>query len=258
MPIVAADIVVYGSSVMPTDDVTTQIGGAISLSKRVVFTDIDPAGLVEILSSSASDVTPRAVTIYYLDATGTLANETQILTGTTPAIFAATMAAILRIVQSAGTDHVGTLTIRKSPAGATLAIMEITPSVVLDIRRPHYNALANPTGGATKTYYEKVFIKNWHATLALTDSVVIEQADPDSVMAFALETVLNGTTDNGVGNNRLVSPSGFTFDSTTKDVANGKSLTALAAQGVWLQMTLVGGKAPADTSFTLRLQGVTA
>ncbi len=40
MPIVAADIVAYGSASMPDNDTPTDIGGAISLLKRVVFVDI--------------------------------------------------------------------------------------------------------------------------------------------------------------------------------------------------------------------------
>lgn len=252
MPIVAADIVVYGSSVMPVDDVVTQIGGAIDLAKRVVFTDIDPSGTVEMLSSAAGDNT-QTVTIFYLDAAGLLANEVRTLNGITVVAFVATMSAILRMLVSAA--HTGTITIRKSGAGATLASIE---SGVLDVRRPHYNAIANASGGATKTYYEKVFIKNKHATLALDSSQVILQADPEAVMTFALETVLNGTTDNGVGNNRQVTPAGFTFDATTKNVANGGILTAGAAQGVWLKMNLVGGKTPADSTFTLRLTGISA
>lgn len=258
MAVVAADIVVYGSSVMPTDDVTTQIGGAIDTSKKVVFTDIAPAGPVEVLSSAAGDTTPRAITVDYIGTDGVLASETQVLTGTTAVIFAATMDAILRVRQSAGTNHVGIITLRKSVAGATLVTMEISPFVILDVRRPFYNAIANPTGGATKTYYEKVFIRNNNATSALSDATVIEQLDVEAVIDFALETVLGGTTDNGGGNNRQVAPAGFIFDSTTKNVANGKVLSAVSAQGMWMKLTLPGGKAPADTTWTVRLQGIAA
>lgn len=237
---------------MPDDDVPTQIGGAISTSKRVVFTDIDPAGLVEMLSSDAGDTT-QTVTITYLDETGAFLTEVKTLNGTIVVDFVDSMAAILKIVVSAA--HAGTITIRKDAAGSTIVAIE---SGVLEIRRPFFNALANATGGATKTYYEKVFLKNNHATLALTSAQVILQADPQAVITFALESVLNGTTDNGAGNNRQVAPAGFTFDATTKNVANGQSHTALAAQGVWLKMTLTGGKTPADSTSTLRETGISA
>lgn len=253
MPVVAADIVVYGSNVMPTDDVATQIGGAISLSKKVVFVDIDPTGLVEILSSAAGDTT-QTVTVNYLDAAGVLAQETKTLNGTTPVAFVASMSAILRALKSASTA--GTITIRKSGAGSTIITFEKTPNEILDVRRPFYNAFANAAGGATKTYYEKVFIRNNHATLALESAQVLISADPLGVMSFALETVLGGTTDNGVGNNRQVAPAGFTFDTTTKNVANGQVLSPVSHQGVWLKLTLLGGTAPADSTFTLRLTGI--
>lgn len=255
MAVTAADIVVYGSASMPTDDVAAQIGGAISLSKKVVFVDIDVAGTVEMVSSAAGDTT-QTVTIDFLDAAGVKQAETRTLNGTTAVAFTGTMTAILRALKSATTT--GIITVRKSGAGATLITFEKTPNEILDVRRPFFNAIANATGQATKKYYEKVFIRNNHATLALTDATVIENADPEAAIAFALETVLNGTTDNGAGNNRQVAPAGFTFDSTTKNVANAQSLSPVSAQGVWLELTLTGGKTPADSSFTLRLQGISA
>lgn len=253
MPVADADIVVYGSAVMPTTDVTTQIGGAIDTQKKVTFTDIDPTGLVEMLSSAAGDTT-QTVTIDYLDAAGNLAAETKTLNGTTAVAFVASMSAILRALKSATTT--GTITIRKSGAGATLITMEKTPNEIFDVRRPFFNAQANASGGATKTYYEKVFVRNNHATLALTSATILEQTDVNAVVDFALEAVLNGTTDNGVGNNRQVAPTGFLFDSTTKSVANVGVLSPVSAQGVWLRLTLVAGISPADTSWTARLSGI--
>ncbi len=57
MPIVATDIVAYGSASMPDDDTPTAIGGAKDTTTKVVFTDISADDTVEILSSSASDTT---------------------------------------------------------------------------------------------------------------------------------------------------------------------------------------------------------
>jgi hypothetical protein len=211
-----------------------------------------------MLSSAAGDGAGKTITIDYIGTDGVLATESKDLNGTTPVDFVATMDAILRIRQSAGANHAGIVTIRKDGAGSTIATMEITPFVILDVRRPFYNAIANPTGGVTKTYYEKVFIRNNNAVSSISDSTVIEQLDVNAVVDFALETVLGGTTDNGVGNNRQVSPAGFVFDSTTKNVANGKVLSAASAQGMWMKLTLAGGQSPADTTWTVRLQGIAA
>ena len=51
MPIVAADIIAYGSASMPDDDTPTGIGGAIDTAVKVVFTDISATDTVEILTA---------------------------------------------------------------------------------------------------------------------------------------------------------------------------------------------------------------
>jgi len=131
------------------------------------------------------------------------------------------------------------------------------PNEVLDVRRPFYNAGANPAGGATKKYYEKVFYFNDHPSLDLTSAVVIEASDPSGVIAFGLEAALDGSTTNGGGNNRQVAPAGITFDSANKAVANSGSLTHAKGQPTWLELTLVGGAAAIKSTYGLQLQGNT-
>ena len=250
MAVVDADIIVYGSNSMPDDDTATQIGGAINKAIRVVFTDIDPTGGVEMVSDGADT---RNVTLYYLDSASVLKSETKALDGTNVVAFTDNMGAILKaVVASASATR--TVTVRKASAGATL-ITFVADDTHLQTRRVCYNAVANPAGGATKKYYDKVFIANENATTDLQSAQVIEQADPNAVMAFILEATLDGTGDNGVGNNRQVAPTG-TFDSSTKNVANSGVLTHEKAQGAWVELTLADGVAPADTSFTLRLSGI--
>ncbi len=83
MPIVAADIIAYGSASMPDDDVPTGIGGAEDQTIRVVFTDISANDTVEILSSSASDTT-QTVTVFGRNTAGEIVSEVETLAGTTP------------------------------------------------------------------------------------------------------------------------------------------------------------------------------
>lgn len=254
MAIVDADIVVYGSgSGLPDDDTPTQIGGAINTAIEVVFTDIDPAGTVEALSDGADT---RNLTITYLDAAGVQGSEVQALNGTGVVSFSASMAVILKAVLASGSAS-RTVTIRKSSAGATLITLKVNRT---EVRRIFYNCRANPDGGATKTYYEKVFVKNENGASDGTSAQVVEQADPSGNVTFALETTLDGTGDNGVGNNRQVAPtSGIgSFDSATKNVANSGVFTHAKAQGLWLKLTLAGGTVPAETSWTLRLSLVSA
>ena len=251
MPVVDTDIVVYGSASMPDDDTPTQIGGAIDLTTRIVFTDIVADDVIEILSDNVGDTT-QTVTIYGRNAEGELVSDALSLNGTTLVTGAISFERILKIVVSAA--HAGTITVRAATTDAEISAIE---SGVLEIRRPFYNAAADVGGGAARKYYEKVFFKNNHATLSLTTAQILEQADPSGKVAFDLESTLNGTDDNGVGNNRQVAPGGYTFDSAAKNVANTQNHTALAGQGVWLELSLTAGDAAQKTSLTLRESGQT-
>jgi len=249
MPITAADLKLFGSATMPDDDGPANIGGAIDTAKKVEFTDITPAGTVEMLSSDAGDTT-QSVTITYRDTTGAIQSEAQTLNGTNIVSFANTMDRILKVVMSA--PATGTVTIRKSGGGETLVTLE--PGIT-QVRRPFYNASAPASG--TRKYYEKGFFKNTHGTLTLTDAVIIEQADPVGKVAFGLAATKDDSGGNGSGNNRQVAPAGITFNSGNQSVP-GDTLAAGEAIGVWLELTLTSADGPQDTTYTLRLQGGSA
>ncbi len=249
MPIAASDIKVFGSATMPDDDTVNNIGGAISTAIKVDFTDIPASGLVEMSSSSLADTT-QTVTITGRNPAGEIVSETKTLNGTTWVGFTTTFERILKVVMSATAG--GTITIRKQTTLETLVTIE--PGIT-QVRRPFYNAVAPATG--TRKYYEKVFFKNTHASLTLTQAQIIEQSDPSGKIAFALENVLDGSSTNGAGNNRQVAPAGYVFDSATKNVANIQNHTSGKAQGVWLEMTLTSTDTPMKTTYTLREAGVT-
>ena len=251
MPVIAAELIAYGSAIMALDDTVLNIGGAIDVTKRVVFTDITPNGTVEIVSSNVGDTT-QTVTVYGRDAAGVLISDVKTLNGTTAVAVTGTFERILRAVVSAA--HTGTVTLRKASAGGDLTVFATGE---LDIRRPFYNAAADVSGGSARTYHEKIFIKNTNATLALTAATIAEQADPSGNVSFALEASLSGSDTNGAGNNRQVAPGGYTFDSATKNVANSGNHTAGAGQGVWLKLSLAAGAAAQKTSYTLRESGTT-
>jgi len=136
-------------------------------------------------------------------------------------------------------------------------IFEKGPNEILQCRTIFYNAAADNPGGSAKNYYEKVFFSNEHGSLTLSESLIKEIADPTGQVDFDLEASLDGNDTNGAGNNRLVAPSGYTFDSTDKAVANSQNLTAGAAQGVWLRLNLPAGDRAEKTVFEIGCQGVT-
>ena len=251
MPIVAADIVAYGSAVMPDDDATTNVGGAIALTKRVVFTDIVATDEIEILSDDSGDTT-QTITVHGRNAAGELVNDVATLNGVAVVLIAGTaFERVLKIIKSASTT--GTVTVRDQDTDTTIATLE---PAVLEIRRPFYDAAADASGGAQREYHDKIFFKNNHGTLTLTSAQILEQADPQTVVAFDLESTLDGSDDNGAFG-RQTAPGGYTFDSTAKNVANSQNLTAGAAQGCWMELTLTAGLGAQNTTVTMRVSGNT-
>ncbi len=251
MPVTSADIVWYGSAVMPEDDTATNIGGAIDTTKRVVFTDMQATGTVGVYSSDAGDTT-QTVTITGRDSTGVVVTESLALNGTTKVTGSQQFERILKITLSAAAA--GTVTVEDNQATPN-KITDLA-SGELEVRRIFYDAQADVAGGAQRKYYEKIFCKNTNATNALVNASIIEQADPSGKITFALESVLNGTDTNGTGNNRQVAPAGYTFDNNTKSVSGG-NLTPGDAQGIWLELTLNAGDAAQNTTYTLRAEGST-
>jgi len=251
MAVVDSDIVYFGSQVMANDDLTTQIGGAIDLTTNVIFVDIDPDGTVEALSDGADT---RMLTIHFIDNTGVVTSETRTLTGAAPVAFTSIMKTILRAVLSAP-DGVRTVTIRETGPVDDLIVLGPT---IITVRRVFHDVIAEGASGNTRTYFDKVFVKNTNGVDSLTASEVLLIDDVQGVITFALEFTLDGITDNGVGNNRQVAPIAFVFDQTTKAVANSGNLTPGSAQGIWLQNTLPQGFAAQESTFSLRLAGVAA
>jgi len=250
MSVTSDDLIAYGSATMPDDDSVEDIGGAIDTSVRVSFTDVAPADTIDVASDDSGDT--MDVTIHGRDSQGVMVSETLTLNGTTTVNGAQTFERILKVVVSA--SHAGTITLTEATGGDTLMAIE---SGVLEVRRPFYAAVAEDSGGAERTYYDKVFVKNADASKALTSATIAESADPSGKVAFALEGSLDGSDTNGAGNNRQVAPSGYTFDNDTENVANNGDLLSGSAQGVWLELTLPAGEAPNNTSFTLTTSGNT-
>lgn len=99
MTINVRDLRFYGSGSMPDDNTATNIGGAISLTKQIVFVTV--AGLVQAVSDDSADTT--AVTVSYRDAGQVIQTEVHALTGLTPVLYTATMARLLKATKAGST-----------------------------------------------------------------------------------------------------------------------------------------------------------
>lgn len=251
MAIASTDIVYYGAASIAEDDVSTQ-GGAIDTSVRYVFDSSTlPNTLndtIEMLSSSAGD-NSQTVTVTGRSAAGSIITEDFSLNGTTVVNGAVVFQRILRIVVSA--SHAGAITVRKATGDTLIVSIE---SGVLEIRKPFYNVSSDESGGSSRDFYEKLFIKNNHGSLNLLSAVISEQSDPSGKITFDLEDAINDT--NSIASRLNTAPTGMlgSFSNSNKNVP-GTDLPFGSKIGVWLKLTLAPGDAPILDTYTLRISG---
>ncbi len=249
MAIASTDLPVYASANMPTADTGTN-GGAIDAKRRIALTQIAANDDVEVISTSAGDT--QNCTITGRNAAGAIVTETKALTGVTAAIFSS-IGVIERVLSvDLASDAVGTITVRRSVAGATIGTI---PAGERGFMALFQRCVSNPS--ATTNFYTKVFCKNTHATLSLLAAIVRQNADPDARITHLLATAVN---DTATAADRVTAPSAANtqdpdiFDDTDKTVP-GTDLAAGAAIGVWLRMQLPAADPPHRATYTLELTG---
>ena len=201
MSITTAELIAYGSTSRPINDTTTT-GGAIDTTNQPVFTQLGSSSTLEVLSSSGSD-TSQTVTVTGRDASGVYQTSTATLSGTSPQALspATTFERVLTCTLSG--VAVGTITLRKSGAGATVGT--IAPSG-LSFSAMFINSFS---AGTTQTRYEKLFLANTDATLTLTSATVTLTADPvGGVFTAGVAASLN---DSVTIANRTNAPAGIVF-----------------------------------------------
>lgn len=247
MSIASTDLIVYGSANMPQDNTSTS-GGAIDATCKIVFTDIAATDTVKFQSSNAGDT--MNITVYGRSAAGAIVSETKALTGTTlTGATTQTFERILKIVLASASA--GTVTITRTTGGTTIATME---AGITTVRRLFYDAAADSSSGSSRDFYEKIFVKNTHATLTLTNAQIAENADPTGNITFDLESSINGS--NSVASRLNTPPSSMlgTFTNTIKSVP-GNALAAGDKIGVWVKLTLAAGTAAAKSTWTVETTG---
>lgn len=246
MSVVASDLVAWMAATQSDAD-GIAVGGAIDLLRRPDFTQATAADTVEVVSSAAGDTTQTA-TLTARKADGTVVTQTVTLNGTTAVIFSVA-GAIDRILQvELSATAAGTVTVRKSVAGATYRAIPIGERGFSMI----FRKTASSTTGIVN-YYAKFFWKNTNGTNALLSALVSESADPAAVITHGLATAVN---DSGTATNRQTAPAGVTIDGSAKAVP-GTDLAAGAAIGVWLNMTLAQNNAPIRSTYTSQIAGAT-
>jgi hypothetical protein len=250
MPIASTDLILVGSANRPTNDSGTS-GGAVDANHRPVFVQLAANDDVEVLSSSGADTTQTA-TLTARDLGGAIVAEGVTLNGVTPVIFSTigVVERVLRFILSAPTA--GVVTVRRSVAGAEISTVPIGE---LGFFIMFYDSFSDPDNPLVR--YEKVFWKNTHGTLTLTNSKVTLTADPSSKLNIRLEDAVN---DNNSSANRLVEPTGNGGSWVGVGVeigVPGDNLTAGSVIGVWIRQSLNAADSPIKNTFDLRLAGTT-
>lgn len=244
MAILSTELKAYQAANMPENDAAT-VGGAIATAGLVEFTDLAAVDDLEALSDNAGDV--MNLTIVGRNAAGAIVSETKALTGTTAAIFS-TLGQIERFLKATlASSAAGTVTIRRSVAGATVATL--APGKT-SARRLFYDAASE--AGAT-TRYEKLFFKNENGTLTLNSAALKLTADPAATIRIGGAP---SKDDSATATNRKTAPASVTFvdDGVSQGVPGG-TLEAGSAIGVWAEMARGAGAAPIKNTFSVELSG---
>jgi len=252
MSIVGTDLVAYAAANMPEDD-TSLNGGAVNPLNRVVFTDLAANDSVEVLSDNGSDTTQH-ITVAGRKASGASASQTVTLNGLT-AVPLSTLGTIERVQKALlDADCAGTITVRRSAAGPTIGTI---PHLERGFTRLFINAVSDPSN--PKPYYMKFFWKNTHATLALLNAVIKQNADPTGKITHLLAVAAG---DAATSANRITAPAvGDTqdpdaFDDTDKYVP-GTDLAPTVGIGCWLKFSLVAAENPIKNTYTSEMDGST-
>ncbi len=267
MAIVAADIIIYGAANMPETAAATPVGGAIDKTIKILSLDMSDVGgtdSLDVVSDNAGDTT-QTVTITGRLASGVIDTEVYTLAGTTPQVGSVLFERILKIVVSA--TYLGILTVDDTSGSAVLGTLEGTVTApggaaVLELRRPFYAALAEDSGGSAVVLYEKVFVANTHATLALLAANIELTFDgTSSLVDFDLEDARN---DSNTVTNRVTEPAGGdmlgapTWADTILAVP-GTDLEDISSGadhiGVWMRLSMAAGQAPENTNLTFNITG---
>jgi len=261
MAVTASDIMVYGSTVMPTgDDVNP--GGPINTAVKMTFTDMSQTTGLVMGSNGISDA--LQVTVTGRNAGGSIVTDKFTIFNTLKAdntgISNTQFERILRAVVTSG-SHTGTITIAEDnfPTFTTLATMEVG---VDNIFRPFYGVSSSASNA--KDYFEKIFIKNNNGVNALLSASVVESGEVGFSDKIFFDLSSTGNDDGYSSNNRLGPPpasqllnsnTGIPND-TAKNVVGG-DLMAGSGQGIWMRLSLGAGAVADKGSVVFQIDGST-
>ena len=246
---------------------TTAVGDVAAISSTAVVS----AHTAQAGSANSTGVTPALMKLQSGDGAARVLGEIIRTTGGTGPN---QLREIIGLAATWGTDLVAVNRDWATVPDATTTynihdglLFDLAPSQITKIQRPFYNASADVPGGATKTYFEKVFCVNTNTATALTGAAILKEVDiAGGTLDFALCTALNDTAT--VANRQTAPSTGIgSFSSgaapqtinvpSPQNLPSGSVPNAAGAQGLWWRLTLTAGQAPQNTGFTERATGAT-
>jgi hypothetical protein len=261
MSVSSGDIKIYGSVNMQEDDTSSPQGGAINTGVLMIFDNStlanDPHGAYITVESDNAAEKGLTTVVYGRAPGGSIIPYSFVMNGTSPVSSNTTLfERILKVIcYSGGIQHTGNIII-KDNAGSVITTI---PSGVTGVRRPFYNVSSDIVGGSTRTWYEKVFVRNNNASTDLLSVTISEVAGGVSASGdFDLEKNINGSN---TSTNRLSAPTAggmqSSFDSTAKILLSDTNIPATGAVGVWLRLQLAPGTPAQKSTYTLAVSGST-
>lgn len=259
MSLLSSNIVIYGSANMAESDSGTQ-GGTISTTTYVVFGNATVTNNIDDslnLEGLAVGDAGKRVTVTGRSPAGLIVSEEFFLNGSIVDYGTVVFEKIYKITTSASTVNV--VRIRKNSDNS---IVMNVPATIRKVVRPFYGAVADKVGGSTRTYYEKVFVKNNNSTDYLLDARFTDGGgDTNGYITFATENTVDGTAS---VTNRLTAPDSSVlgtsgFSSSVKilnDEINVRDLASSTAIGIWLKLTLPAGSNAEEGTWTLNVSGI--
>ena len=248
MPIIASELICFGTAVHPEDDVTAGVGGAIDTLIRVGFEAALAADdTLDVVSDDGGD--GRTVTITGRLASGAIDSEVYTIVGTTQQIGTKTFERILKVVTTSGPTE--TITIEEASGSTTVILV---PPLTTEVRRMNYDSVSS---GSTKEVYEKLHWKNTDPALTLTNPFTTlnsHLADPDGGVKIAVALVKNDSVTIAT---RLIAPPTVTFVDDGTDQATPSDLDAGDSIGIWIEVNLGANDAAFKGNYVTQLKGTT-
>lgn len=136
-------------------------------------------------------------------------------------------------------------------------ILNKNPHEIMIVRRPFYNAVASPSGGASLTFYEKFFWRN-DGLDQLSLAQVQEVLNVTGKILFGIDPTIPSVSSVA---NRLTPPiiTGLNFGRIPQSVPTNQSILASGqACGVWLSFAVNAGQNPQKLSYLSAMSGQTS